>query len=66
MNPTGDIDAAWSGEDVLVKLAAAQMGRRWGLADNIGGVRDRRERTRLAGWSAVDAVDHGCRGGRLG
>jgi trimethylamine--corrinoid protein Co-methyltransferase len=34
---TGDIDAAWGGEDVLVKLAAAQMARRWGVANNIGG-----------------------------
>lgn len=34
---TGDIDAAWGGEDVLIKLAAAQMARRWGLPLNMGG-----------------------------
>ena len=34
---TGDLDAAWGGEDVLIRLAAAQMARRWGLALNVGG-----------------------------
>jgi trimethylamine:corrinoid methyltransferase-like protein len=34
---SGDIDAAWGGEDVLIKLAVAQMARRWGLANNMGG-----------------------------
>jgi trimethylamine--corrinoid protein Co-methyltransferase len=33
---TGDMDPAWGGEDVLFKLAAAQMARRWDLAINSG------------------------------
>ena len=33
---TGDVEPAWGGEDVLFKLAAAQMAERYGLVNNIG------------------------------